>query len=425
LMWEFSIRRSLGRRGNILLLVALAAVPLMGVVALAVDFGQISLVKSGLELAADSAALLATTAASNAWKAGDVNAVPEAIAAAKARFVSQTGYQPSASLTSVNVTLTRTGGLFNATVSYAATAQTPFAGVFGIMTLHVGGQSSSSLSLTPFADIQILMDVSSSMTLAATPAGMASMVTMVDGFPSNQVIGDSSKGCTLACHWSTTDDYYLRAVKQGIPLRITVLRTAVGGLITTLAALDTNNRFRLGLYSFNTQLNTVYGLSPDVAGAMASIAGIGPGVICATCLESETFFSQAMASLTAQALPPPQVDMTPQRFLFIVTDGVYDQTSYGNRQLGPVNPPGSIDCSQLKALGVTILVLYTPYMAPVPSNAFYVANILPFSRQIVPNLQACASSPSDFFVADDASAIDTQLQHMLQLVVQGSSHLTE
>jgi Flp pilus assembly protein TadG len=424
-MRSFSLGRRLARGGNVLLLVALSAVPLIGVVALAVDFGQTSSVKSKLDLAADSAALLATTAASNAWKAGDQNAIPEAIAAAKARFVSQAGFQPSASVTAVNVVLTQVGGLFTATVNYIATAQTTFARVLGITTLPIGGQSSSSLSLNPYVDIQILMDVSSSMTLAATPAGMASMVTMVAGFPSNQVIGDSSKGCTLACHWSTTDDYYLRATQQGIPLRITVLRTAVGGLITTLAGLDSNNRFRLGLYSFNTQLNTVYPLSSDVAGAMASIAGIAPDIICATCLEPETFFSKAMASLKTQALPPPaQANLTPQRFLFIVTDGVYDQTINGNRQLGPVNPSGSTDCSQLKALGVNILVLYTPYMAPVPANAFYVSNILPFAPQIVPNLQACASSPSYFFVANDATAINTQLQSMLQLVVQASSHLT-
>jgi Flp pilus assembly protein TadG len=411
----------LGRAGNVLVLMALTAVPLIGMVALAIDFGRISLAKANLDLAADEAALLATTAASNAWKAGDLNAVAEAKLAATSRFQAQTGNQSDVTIDLSPPLIASAGGLFNVTVSYKAQMPTTFARVLGISTVPISGQSSARLSLNPFVDIQILMDVSSSMTLAATPAAMAQMVTMVAAFPSNKVSGDSSKGCTLACHWSTTDDYYLRAVNQNIELRITVLRSAVGGLINTLAGLDTNNRFRLGLYTFNTQLNTVYPLTTNVVGAMASLPGIAPDLnSCSDLTCGETIFSAAMTSLTALAPPPPQqAGMTPQRFLFMVTDGVYDLPS---RKIGAFDPA---DCAGLKALGVSILVLYTPYMAPVPTNAYYVANVLPKSPQIVPNLQACASSPSYYFVANDAVDINTQLQNMLQLVVQTSSHLTD
>jgi Flp pilus assembly protein TadG len=417
-------RGRLGRAGNILILVALAAVPLIGMVALAVDFGRASLVKGKLDLAADEAALLATTAASNGWKEGNVNALAEAIAAAQARFRAQTTSQSAVAIGPLNVALTRVGGLFNVTVSYTAQTTTTFAQVVGIATLPISGQSSASLSLNPYVDIQILMDVSSSMTLAATSDAMTAMVTMVAAFPSANVKGDASKGCTLACHWSATDDYYLRAIKKKIPLRITVLQSAVGGVIDTLVGLDTDNRFRLGLYTFAQRLNpAIYDLSANVAGAQAYIQNIAPDLnSCSndqTC--PETNFSAAMAKLTTLALPlPQQADLTPQRFLFVVTDGVYDQYS-PPRQIGAFSPA---DCAGLKALGVSILVLYTPYMAPVPSNAYYIANVLPKSPQIVPNLQACASSPSYYFVANDATDINTQLQNMLQLVVQTSSHLT-
>jgi hypothetical protein len=123
---------------------------------------------------------------------------------------------------------------------------------------------------------------------------------------------------TLACHWSSTDDYYLRAVRQGIQLRITVLQTALTNLINTLVGLNTNSRFRPGLYSFNTKLNIIYPpgsqyVSADIAGASGSIPGIAPAIICATCLEPETFFSVAMASLTKLALPAPQqANIVPQ-----------------------------------------------------------------------------------------------------------------
>jgi Flp pilus assembly protein TadG len=422
--------RRLGRAGNILILVALAAVPLIGMVALAVDFGRTSMVKGKLDLAADEASLLATTTASNAYKVGDVNAVPEAIAAAKARFLAQTEYLTSdpslANSTVVNVGLTRVGGLFNANVTYTAQTPTTFAWVVGITTLPISGQSGASLSLNPYVDIQILMDVSSSMTLA-TPDAMPAMAALANSFkatPGASVPDNVGESCTLACHWTSTGtDYYKLALQSNIQLRITVLQAAVGNLINTLAGLDTDSRFRLGLYSFNTQLNTVYALSPNVTAATNAVPGIAPDVnFCSndqTC--PETYFSKSMAQLTALALPAPQQsNMVPQRFLFIVGDGVYDQYVSGQRQMGAFDPA---DCAALKVQGVSILVLYTPYAAPVPTNGYYVQHIQPVSGQIEPNLQACASSPSYYFVANDATDINTQLQTMLQLVVQTSSHL--
>jgi Flp pilus assembly protein TadG len=421
-------RHRLGRAGNILIMVALTAVPLIGMVALAIDFGQTSLVKGKLDLAADEAALLATTAASNAWKAGDMNAVTEAIAAAQARFRAQTGSQSAFALGSVNVALTRVGGLFNATVNYAAQTPTTFARVLGINVLPISGQASASLSLNPFVDVQILMDVSSSMTLAATPEDITLMESLSATFkadPKEAVPDNASTHCSFACHWSATQkDYYQIATTHVPPvkLRITVLQTAVSSLINTLNGLDVESRFQLGLYTFGREFKTVYALSPDVANASAAVATILPGVnFCSgdsTC--GDTYFSAAMSQLTAvDKLLPQTGNNVPQRFLFIVSDGVYDQY-LSSRQIGAFSPAG---CAVLKALGVSILVLYTPY-TPIPSNSYYVQRVQPISGQIVPNLQACASSPSYYFVANDAADINTQLQNMLQLVVQTSSHLT-
>ena len=140
--------------------------------------------------------------------------------------------------------------------------------------------------------------------------------------------------------------------------------------------------------------NTVYPLSHDVASAKASLGIIAPGINDCSNNCPDTYFGNAMAQLTAVDRLLPQTGSTaPQRFLFVVGDGVYDRSSSsGARQIGAFN---SADCAALKAMGVTILVLYTPY-TPIPSNGFYMANVQPISGQIVPNLQACASSPSFF-----------------------------
>ena len=425
-MWLLRFGRRLGRGGNVLILSALAALPTIGIVALAVDFGRANILKTSLDLAADSAALAGVTTASNAWMKGDPNAVAEGIAAAQARFQAQSGPQFAALTAPINVAMTRNGGLFNVSVGYTGQIGTSFARALGVLTLPVNGQSGASLSLNPYVDIQILMDVSSSMTVAATTQDIAAMTALTKGFipngstPSNI---DPGEGCAFACHWTTTNvDYYQLAVKNKIQLRITVLQDAVAQLINTLVGLDTSGRFELGLYTFSQQFNVVEPLSYNIANELPSVSAIVPDINSCTNNCPDTYFDKAMQSLTTldQGLPQqgPQV---PQRFLFLVSDGVYDQySSSGARQIGAFNPK---DCDALKALGFSILVLYTPYL-PLPTNGFYVANVQPISPQIVPNLEACASSPNYFFVAADAAGIKTQLQNMLQLVVQSSGHLT-
>jgi hypothetical protein len=344
---------------------------------------------------------------------------------AQARFLAEGANQSDVVIGPVNVILTRNGGLFNAAVTYTAQEPTTFARVLGITTLSIGGQSTASLSLNPYVDIQILMDVSSSMTLAATPDAVVQMQGLAASFkPTAPAPDNVSTSCTFACHWTTTSvDYYQLAIKNKVQLRITVLQTAVAGVIATLNNLNKNHFFQIGLYSFHRLFNVLYPLSNNVVDAANAVASIAPEVnFCANDLTCpDTYFSNAMAQLVAvDQLLPQQGDQVPQRFLFLVSDGVYDQSISGNRQIGAFNPA---DCAALKALGISILVLYTPY-TPIPSNSYYVQHVEPTSAQIVPNLQTCASSPSYFFVASDATEINTQMQNMLQLVVRSTSHLT-
>ena len=240
----------LGRGGNILILTALAMVPMAGLVALAIDFGRVAMVKGKLDLAADSAALMATTTASNAWQKGDTNAVANAIVAARARFQAQSASQSDVLIGPVDVAMTRNGGLFNASVTYSAQTPTTFAQVLGIASLPISGLATASLSLNPNVDIQILMDVSSSMTLAATTADVATMESLTRSFdPKGPLPGNVSRGesCAFACHWSATNvDYYALAKSNNVQLRITVLQAAVGGLIDTLKALISTAAFSLG-----------------------------------------------------------------------------------------------------------------------------------------------------------------------------------
>lgn len=196
------------------------------------------------------------------------------------------------------------------------------------------------------------------------------MQTLTKQFePQGPLPGNVSRGesCGFACHWSTTNvDYYQLAIQNNVQLRITVLQQAVTGLINTLIGLDNANRFRLGLYTFSQQFNTINPLSYDIASETKSVDSIIPDINDCSSNCPDTYFSNAMSQITAlDQVQPQQGDQVPQRFLFVVSDGVYDQYSPW-RQIGAFSPE---DCAALKALGVNILVLYTPY-TPLPDTIY-------------------------------------------------------
>ena len=112
--------------------------------------------------------MLATTVASNQYQGGVSNPTTAAQTAAAARFTAQAGTIGSVTLGAVNVTVTQSGTTFSSKVTYSASYKTALAPVIGIKTLDLSGASASSMSINPYVDIQVLMDVSASMLIAAT-----------------------------------------------------------------------------------------------------------------------------------------------------------------------------------------------------------------------------------------------------------------
>jgi Flp pilus assembly protein TadG len=409
------------------LLTGLLAVPLIGLGALAVDFGNVATTKISLDAAADSAALLATTAAANAYLAGSATPVATAQAAASARFTAQAGTMVDVSLGAVQVSVTQKGTIFTSSVTYNAAVTTTLARVLGITSIPVMGTSASSVSVNPYVDIQVLMDVSSSMTVGASTAAINQLNQLTAAYmptgplPSNAVPGEA---CGFACHWTTTgSDYYSLAESNGVQLRIDVLRSSVGNLVSSIAGLNNRSAFRVGLYTFGQVFNTIYALSGNIGGASSAVAQIVPDINSCSNDCPDTYFATAVSSLAAITGTSGNgtTQATSQKFLFIVTDGLVDENVGGNRVIETVQPT---DCDPIKAKGITILVLYTPYL-PLPTNYFYNDFVAPIQANIGPALQACASAPNYFYQADNASDINAQLQLMLGTVLQTSSHLTK
>jgi Flp pilus assembly protein TadG len=413
------------RRGNVAILVALLALPLIGLIGLAIDFGSATMARARLDLAADSAALLGTTVASNAYLSGAADPIGTAQAAAAQRFTAQAAAQQGVTIGNVSVAVHQSGAVFEADISYGGAIQTTLGQVLGISTIGLHGQSSSSQSLSPYTDIEVLMDVSSSMTIAATTAAINQMQQLTAAYtssgpvPSNVVPGE---GCGFACHWTATgDDYYALAQRNNVQLRLDVLRSAVGNLITSIANLDTHNTYRLGLYTFAQAFQQIFPLSSQIGSATAALGQIKPDVNDCSSNCPETYFASAMSNLASVTMTSGNgaSQATAQKFVFIVTDGLVDQYTGNTRVIDPVN---ASSCAALKAKGVTVLVLYTAYL-PLPTNAFYNQYVAPVQSQIGPALQACASSPNLFFQANNAADIDTELQRLLTAALQSSGHL--
>jgi hypothetical protein len=138
----------------------------------------------------------------------------------------------------------------------------------------------------------------------------------------------------------------------------------------------------------------------------------------------ESNYDNALSNANAQ-LPDPgagtnQAGDKPQEILFFVTDGVEDEQSGGIRLIQPINGGVSTNyCSQIKARGIKIAILYTEYL-PVPVNSFYVDNVEPFQPEIGPALQACAS-PGLYYDAAIGADLGQALSTLFEAAVRSAS----
>jgi Flp pilus assembly protein TadG len=497
------------------LMFTLALVPLFGMLALAIDYGAATIAKSQLELAADSAALKAITAASAAHLANphsDYLTVGKQAGAAF--FEAQLGTIMFGTATKPTVTLTQSDEKISATVNAQAVLPTFFAQVLGFSRVAITGVSAATLSEPLYVAIQVLVDTSASMGIltdtandpATLLADIKARIAAVYGNTApaagnllvstaayngiitlnNYQITDApapSAPCAFACHNDTStsgpggrsNDYYGIAEANGLQMRIDVLRAAVRQMIQQVQTSINAGYFQFGIYGFSTSLTTIFPISANLSAAYAAAADIkvSPttpycswGGITPLCGDPttaangpngnfrdgqvpHTSFETAASSLIASTLSPTpksngQSARTPLRYLFLITDGVDDYTTNTvlnaaccNQLVYPINTTDGVDggaassptvCDRIKAAGVTILVLYTPY-SPVVS-ASYTALVEPIvtplaSSQVTAALQACASPGGNFFQASSATDIQAAVDQMLAIASGKVGTLTQ
>jgi Flp pilus assembly protein TadG len=376
-------------RGSIATTFALVLVPVIGLVGMGVDYTTGASIKARLDDIADSASLAAVTPTMLS------QSDQASVNTATTLFNSQAALIPGIGDISLSVTPQDNGLQRTVTVTYSTTRKTLFGGLVGASTMALGGSSQSSAMVPPNIDFYLLLDNSPSMAIAATSAGIATMVA------------HTPDQCAFGCHESDTspNDYYGLARSLGVTLRMDLLRQATQNLMATAQTTQSTNNahYRAAIYTFNLGFNTISPLTSSLNAAQSQAGNIDVYEVPYQNWNNDTItnYTNAMTQVNS-IMPNPgngtnQAGDTPQEVLFFVTDGVEDETVGGSRVQSLMDPSY---CTTIKNRGIRIAVLYTTYL-PLPTNSWYKSYIAPFQANIGPNLQSCASPGLYFQVSAD------------------------
>jgi Flp pilus assembly protein TadG len=415
--------------GTMALFAALAAIPIIFSVGAGVDYSTANMAKSKLDAIADAAAL---SAVDHAAISGTSSA---AQSTATTVFNSEATNLNNVTLGNLTVTVTDSTTGRTAVVSYTATKTNMFMSALGIPTTTINGQATAQAGLSTNIDFYLLLDNSPSMNIAATTAGINTMVANTS----------AQGGCAFACHESDPsvdslgnpngEDNYTLAQNLGVVTRMQNMASATQSLMSTASSTEGSNttQYQMAIYTFaNSGLSTIQSLTSNLATAQASAANINVLEVYSNNWltktnnnnDTDTDFESAMSAINT-VMPAPGLgtpSSTPQEVLFIVSDGVDDEVSSscsqsldGNRCQAPFSTSW---CTTVKNRGIQIAVLYTDYL-PLPTNSWYNDWIAPFQSQISPNLESCAS-PGMFFSVTTDGDITAAMQVLFQQAISAA-----
>ncbi len=419
------------RHGNVALIFALTLIPLMGAVGAAVDYSIAANARTELQAAADAAAVGAVAKSSPAMVAagkmsndGSIPAgVTDALKIFNGQLVGRTGFTNVVPM----ATVAKTSGNVTATVDFTASVPLKFMGLFGKTSITLTGTSSAANGTPLYADFYLLLDNSPSMGVGATPTDIDKMVK------------NTADQCAFACHdLSDPNNYYNLAKKLGVQMRIDTLRIATQQLMDTAKATAvTSSQFRMAINTFGTSctmlgMTTVASLTSNLTLAKTLAASIDLMTIPYQNYNKDqcTDFDSALGALN-KAISNPGSGTTPstaQKYVFFVSDGLADAnnpTSCSKPILSGTRCQEPIDvsfCETIKKRGIKIAVLYTTYL-PLPTNDHYNTWIKPFSAEISPRMQSCAS-PDLYFEVSPTEGISDAMNKLFKKIV-AQAHLTK
>jgi len=441
-MFRVPMRRFIrDRDGNVAIIFSLSIIPCIFLTGMALDFTSATQKRVILNAAADAAALAAVTPTMMGQSSANATTAATNMFNATASTVTAvTAVTPSITIASSNGGLTRT-----VSVSYTAQSTNSFPNVLALLTgktqasWPISGSSQATSSTSPNINFYLLLDNSPSMAIAATTAGINTMVANTS----------AQGGCAFACHESNPaadalgnpggEDNYTLAKNLGVTTRIQNLASATQALMTTATTTEAANNatYKMAIYTFNySGTSTVQALTSNLTTAATAASSIDVMEVYDNNWltstnennDTDTNFDSAMSQING-IMPNPGTgasNSTPEEVLFIVSDAVEDDNTGicsepldGSRCQAPFDTTW---CTTVKNRGIRIAVLYTQYL-PLTTNSWYNTWIAPWQGQIATNMQNCASTGLYFSITTDGD-ISSAMQALFEQAV-ATARLTQ
>ena len=389
----------------------------MGAIGGAIDYNGAIGAKARFDAAADAAALAAINKAKADVIAGEQRhmATRNASKTALSTFDAQTGSAGASQAHAPSVHVAFSGQTITATVSYQAKRDNQFARILGVSTYNFDGSATAALTMATYLNFFVALDVSASMgipcqgyNLTRTGGG--------GGAPVNFCAAPGQPNC--------------------IQLRLDAVIYAIQQLLSTIQLTEAKNaipnQFGVGLYPFiaylrpHQPLTTNMNLVSSAAATLPSLLDNGDPNNAGGLGSGGTHFENALPALNSAItnIGDGSSANSPKPFVFLITDGAQDsQYQLGGGAWSGSNHATTLDvsnCAALKARGITVEVLYVPYV-PIPNPTTIWNDEDDFANANIPNippaLQACAS-PGFFFTASTPSDINSALQAMFAMALQ-------
>lgn len=408
------------RRGNFGMLSMALMIPMLALAGGTLDITRAFEIRTQLAGAAD-AAVLGTLAADSRFfrtlaKAGLDEAMNEGMDETGDLFYASTNIKAFRPQIIPSFTIT-TDKRAIVELNYQMRLPTSFLRLLGIATLPISGRAIAEIPLKRFTDIYLLLDNSPSMGVGATRDDI------------RRLQAATPDACAFACHnlEDGENSYYHIAKRNGVKLRIDVVREAATKMVGAFARLEPlSANGRMGIYTMGGDVRRQLGLT-ELSGLTTDPAKLGRAVAGVNLMVTP-FYWYNMAALTPmddtflaldKKIGPVGNGLSGgnrEKVVVFVSDGVADAPKFMTPCAGPLwekvrcqEPIDVTNCERLKERGVRIAVLYTTYLPLDAKDFWYMDWIRPFQPKISPAMEACAS-PGLFFEVGFDHGIDEALR---------------
>ncbi len=187
------------RRGNVAVITAIAALPMISAIGCVIDYSNASMIRTKLQAAADAASLATVSNNSPVLATAKAMAGNGSVSGGSTyatNFFSANLPTAYAGLTPT-VSVTKTGTTVTAVVSFSTTVPTYFMGIVGYPNITISDSSTASFTLSSYLNFYLMIDVSGSMSFPSTPAEQTRLMAVN---PDN--LGSYPNGCQFACHFT-------------------------------------------------------------------------------------------------------------------------------------------------------------------------------------------------------------------------------